>query len=46
MGKTKEITLEDAKRLDERISKEYPDKKPLPLAKILSVVVKKKKVKK
>lgn len=35
MGKSKTITLEDAKKLDNRIEKEYPDKKPVKLGEIV-----------
>ena len=45
MGKTKPITLEDAKRLDERIAKEYPDHKPVKLADMMVLTVKEKKKK-
>jgi len=41
MGKSENITLEDAKKLDEQIEKEYPNKKPVALGQILKAIAKK-----
>lgn len=46
MNKSKPITIADAKKIDDRIAKDYPQKKPFPLAKVLSSSVKKKSAKK
>lgn len=44
MSKQKSMTLEKAKEIEDRLSKEYPDKEPFPLAKVLSNLPKKKTV--